>query len=860
MVSTTDPSSIAVLSVQPERNVLCLTFDWNRSEELTANLVAIFYIAASTAEFAVLPSNTLRIATGWQGVTFQQFDEVPHFWPAVDSGWHTIRIEMIGSTNSDDGGNVPNSDGTIRIWIGNTVADLELRYERTDVPIGDWREVVPSQQPILPYTSIIVNAQGAIDNFAWSDSLCSEQPGPGGGTCCGNGGPGGAPPGQQPGDPPVTTPRTIPPGGYPPSYTACTGGGQPATASDPADQQTGDGMVVPRVHLQWTLADATVRRFGAYDFVSSNGGAVSGRVLSWGAVATTLADREGSFRTFSTTVVLADADRAIRNILDLAPRVGGTEVVFWIEDAHAGALPRALARGVLSDWRTGSDRLTVELDVTDPLGYRYSSVSLDRPVPDGVISAIWAPQCPEQNRNRPIPIIYGEVSDDYTWSLDPARIPAGIVPCIHVGPAHTINGLSAYWPEVDIQAFLVCGHAVTGIPSWFGSNVNPDGAGSVRMDPGTAGVDFYVPGESGWRAPTDYIDVVGSDGVTRRMTFILARGPRSDDAVSGRVPITCNVCGIESVGDGSGTLITDLAWIVQHFLAYFVLQDYTTGSWGAVPAFSDGTPKVRTSSFDAAQALHEERVHESSSQAIPGYQGDVFIGQQRPSREWLTDLMRGADLRLGVNHHGQIVAVSIDDVPVLADLETVTAEAHILDEQQFRVVPALSEIINVQDFECGVEPATGRLAHPRRTIHDDLSIAYHGRRHGNAWTVLTTRVLPTAEDVVGRRVARSGDPRPYVEFPLDLQGLDLTLGQLIRVTHHEGIGEFGWTDRVLIVVGVTTDPNALATTVHAEDFHGYLVLPGSSAEPAVVATVGLEADSTAAVVGLEADLTARRAG
>lgn len=53
--------------------------------------------------------------------------------------------------------------------------------------------------------------------------------------------------------------------------------------------------------------------------------------------------------------------------------------------------------------------------------------------------------------------------------------------------------------------------------------------------------------------------------------------------------VTCDVHGYESVGDGSGSLITNPATQLAHFLSNFVLGDYMAGSWLSTNALIDSS-------------------------------------------------------------------------------------------------------------------------------------------------------------------------------------------------------------------------------------------------------------------------------
>jgi hypothetical protein len=646
------------------------------------------------------------------------------------------------------------------------------------------------------------------------------------GPCCSTTGPGGAPTntgyngtGSTSGTgttPPTTTPRVIPPGGAAPSYSTCnSGGGTPATASDPVDAQDLTTCKTPLVHMKWTVGDSSVRRYGKRAFTSGNGQAVSARVLRWGGMSQVLSDRHGSFQANQFTVTLSDTDRAIRTILATASTkyVDGKEVEILIESAANAALsvnPLVLARGVLTDYKFRPD-MTVDITVTDPLGYRYSSVSIDRPIPGRVCRKELFPNLPEETSGRPQPIIYGEQSDDYAWSLDAARTPVGILPVIYVGPANTIS--AAGIPGGEWEAFLIAGHAISCVQSIFASNLE-DSPGSVRMPTSTYGSEFKVPG---LQVPL-YYDITGSDGVTERVCLMFATGDRATAHIEGQVPITVNVAGIEDVGNGSGDTISDIALQFQHFLSYFVVQNYLTGSWGAVPTFGDGTAKVRTSSFSYVNAIHAARVGGA-------YIGGIYIGDQKPAREWAKEFQQGGDMRLGVNHQGQLLVTTLDHTQSTVGLTEFTAQDDMVT-QSFQIDPQVSEIFNVYTYEYGVEPATGRKSGLAQTIRHAASITNHGERIAQASVNRCTNRKVTADDVANRALLQSYDAPTDVAFDLDLRGTALTLGQIVKVTHYQGIGALGWTERNLVVTGTTAYPDEdnFSTSIECEDWHDVLAL------------------------------------
>jgi hypothetical protein len=780
-------------------------------ENVSTENVRVWWGPVEGDESGTIPGIYLELAD-WNGFSSNHVARLP--WNPSTLVDTEVTIRACWSCATVEGVTFEN-DGWFRLYINGT-----LFYEVEDIALY----INSGSGPGLNYLEEVwvgfFGLLGENTYVEFNDESCEtvDNP-PGGGTCCGSTGPGGAPPSTgfgPPGDqPPVTTPRVIPPGGEEPGYAPCSTGGDPATASDPAEPQTLTDARSPVFWLRLTLPDATVLRYNSQglNFTSGNGETSTPRVIQggWGDIGHALSDDYGSFEAFRTSVTLSDADGVIRGHLSHATNrhIDGREAIIYVEtraNAALGTAPKVAGRGVITSWRSNAD-LTVTIEIADPLGNRYASVALDRPFPYRRIGANFFPSCPDQNLNRAVPYIYGDYSDDFTWSVDPRRTPVGICPVIHIGPASTINGLGVGGMD---DAFLIAGHAIAGVQSLFGSNNHEDGPGSVRLPLGSA--EFRLPGVGGWPL---YHDITGADGQVERFAIMTGIGPRSDAHVNGQVPITLNVCGIEDVGDGSGDTITNLVSQVQHFIQHLVLANPKTGTWGAVPTFaSSTTPKVRTTSFNTARTTINNR--------IGGYVGAFYIGDQKSTREWLAQLCVGSDLRVGINHHGQIVVATLDDQASTAGLTTYTT-AHI-EASTFDIDPRIEDIYNVVEFQCGVEAATGRFAWPATTLRNESSVTTHGERIAQPITVMTTQIHAYAMDIANRRLLRASQPRARVRFTVDLRGLALSLGQLISVTHFAGIGATGWTTRTLWVQKITTDPNedTMLVTIDAEDVQDIL--------------------------------------
>lgn len=791
--------------------------------------------------------------------------------PAKD-GWIEIRVDGRIYQDGDDAATMPPLDPENPPVICPTPRTLQFIKDDSIFPAGGldfgWQSV--HFGPMGDIACLYIKAEAAYCNEVLSPDPSTsgtsrqdcDPPGPGGSSFNGQ----------------AQGPRVVHPGGYSVSYEAPTMGGAPATASNPTDAQTMTAATVPLYSVDFNLPDTNLVRWSMLGAVLVRAGAQRSddRLLAITPPATFLADRHGAMRAVTWSITVDDRDGLIRGWMNSATNryLLNLEVRLFVEDNAsrlAGTARRYVTRGRIANLHVDDENLTVTFDLTDELSRERSPWSLDRPLPPATLGEIFKStstatgivfldDCPEETAGLAAPIILGPASDEDR--LLRGKTPAGINPWRYVGDVRLQSG-SERW-----HAYAVCLYAVKGSAhsssAVFGSNLHRECAGSVRLDPDLfeAGGSLLVSDRGAWSSyfATPYIDVT-VDGVTYRMTMRFGRGPVSDAHVNGEVPISENIWGVEHVGDASGTMITHAADVAQWMLDQPIFHSKTSGVWGSVAAFADGTAKVRTSSFNAARTIHGERLGSN-------YPVTMILGQQRPRRDWLAELQVGTDLRFGINHHGQVIAFTLDDQPSLANLVTFTDLAHI-EAGSFKVSPNVhADLENWETFNYGPEPATGRTAGTPDRVRDTASIAGFGLHKAEDKLFATTRHQPMARSVSSRHVMTTREGIRRGVFNIDLAGLDLTIGQLIRVTHFAGIGTTGWRYRILLVVGLVPNPmpeDGFPVTVWWEDVHEQLVfndgaLPGSETARVGFHPVGSVAGGTAWTVGSVAAGTAYRVG
>lgn len=114
-------------------------------------------------------------------------------------------------------------------------------------------------------------------------------------------------------------------------------------------------------------------------------------------------------------------------------------------------------------------------------------------------------------------------------------------------------------------------------------------------------------------------------------------------ATQGTDAITCDLQGLESVGDGSGTLITDPAAIAKHLLVNWIYGDYRAGVW-----LSDSTAPVDTTSFG------------TSFFSSRGTQASVYVGVKRRGLDVVNDFLTSFEAKAFWTFDGKL-ALAVED-------------------------------------------------------------------------------------------------------------------------------------------------------------------------------------------------------
>jgi hypothetical protein len=720
------------------------------------------------------------------------------------------------------------------------------------------------------WDTVVIGPQGDFDCLYIRDSAsycdlgqdlgmaggACEPPGPGGSDFDGN----------------AEGPRIVHRGGYQSTYSAPSGGGTPASASNPTDPQTLSAMTRPLVSVDITLCDGTVERLAMVKIPRTSGPMSDDGILHISPVTYPMSDRHGNIEAQAWDMDIADPDGVWRERL----RAGANRfyrrwrAIGYIEDDAArlaGTARRSFVRSRCVSVDTSQD-LIVKLSFVDELNHHDSPFSLDRDLPPYLIGDIFKATStspgiqfqadpPEPVQGEGLQIITGWASDVRGLLKNPPLEPVGIVKPTYIGNVLLQGEL---W-----HAYVICLYACrTSVNAQlFGSNMHPECPASVQLDPEVFSSLFLMAGMGNWSSyfSTNYNDITNASGEVYRTSMLFGRGEVSQQHVDGKVPLSLNVEGVEDVGDGSGNLIDDLAYQCQWLLDHPILRATKTGSWGSVATFPDGASKIDTDSFAAVKALHDQQV-------AGGKKGALIINTRAAGRQWLAELLVAGNMELGTDHHGRCTLSAFDDTQSTSGVPMFGRSDISADSFKITSEPN-GEIENSVRMEFGPEPATGRMMGQKRLRTDAQSIIdQDGEFKADDLTFKAIYDEPVAEDTVARQLLRTKEGITRGEFTVDLAGGELAQGEVISVTDFRGLGTTGWTNRVLRSKERVLNPNVsnppapedLTVTVHWEDVHAILLHGDTDVSAVAFHPPGTEAGGTAVRVGNEADGTAFRVG
>lgn len=277
----------------------------------------------------------------------------------------------------------------------------------------------------------------------------------------------------------------------------------------------------------------TTLRIASAPYTSTAGGHFQGKVLNWGSLTYTASDRSGSPPSVQLTVRVADHDRSIARIYEGLRRdeIRGSAVSVYLMTPTVAYNTEAVFVGVIS-----------KLSFSGPFGaeftLRTNDDQMQRLSPSGGPTRASWPRAKAEVFDKATPILAGTHDASYTQSGP------GLVKC------HLVDTVSS--------VYLVCGRRAKSITRVY--------------------VDAAQTSSTNYTA--SYITVGGREYTI--ITFTSSAPTESQE-------VTCDAEGYESVGDGSGSVVTNPAsqWAMR--LSNFVLANYSSGSWLSTHALIDST-------------------------------------------------------------------------------------------------------------------------------------------------------------------------------------------------------------------------------------------------------------------------------
>lgn len=316
---------------------------------------------------------------------------------------------------------------------------------------------------------------------------------------------------------------------------------------------------------------STVYRFSDQGASFVSDGSYYDDVLSWGGGPSRgVTQKTNSLELTNWEVTLNDTDQTITKLLEgpLRHSVRGSPAVVYLASRNVAS----------ADWLTLNTGRIDTFGQSSPLAWTFQISPNDLPlqresVPKGKVTESDWPASALAVRGLRTPILYGRVS-----SANGAN--DGAIPCHYV--------------DSGGFRYLVC---------------------------------------AGWAKS---VDTVYKDGVAVAASAYTITHPVVNGrlytlidftATQGASSITCDAQGYETVGDGSGTLITDPPTVLAHLLHNWVYGDYRTGPW------LTSTAPVDAASF--ATTFFSAR----------GYEASAYIATKRTGLALVNDFLKSFEMR-----------------------------------------------------------------------------------------------------------------------------------------------------------------------------------------------------------------------
>jgi len=608
----------------------------------------------------------------------------------------------------------------------------------------------------------------------------------------------------------------------PPAVTACSGSGTVASGTNPS---AGTSLATATTPLAWieVVVDGTTHRFAGTAINDATPKAP--RVKSFGRCARGLSDGDGRFESPSMTVRLIDHDRLLRGWIETEVLINAAFSA-WVSDLttiQAAGAPWREFVGLVQSFEAVSE---LEFELHAEGRFSVSATAANLKVPARVVTSSISDSNPiERVNGMPVAIILGACSDENEDD------PRGVVPAFYI---------ASETPEDyddNLHKFLVCGHALKNIQAIYLANYVSGGdepTTRIAAPESAYGTILWSPHQPGWFSAGEY-----TDQNDERYTYVYGLDAHLavELARSGRIPLLLNVCGLESTGDATGTMLSNPARCFALVLNNRLAQE-ATANWLSQLSLGSYTLLDMTS-FEAVATICAAR----------SYLCAGIIGADGEQLDWaeLGEVFcRNFDFDWGENRHGQIILSMLDRTSAYSSATIFTDQNHVL-KNSLRIRPMTDRVQNEIQFvykrnyaealhalvpNVGARPNrdpydgkwfSGLQTDPDETVITEMGGRPLGLRQSRVQEYGLIRDTDTAEDVARQRREWWKRPRAEVSFTVPLgAGAGVELGEVIKLTHFAGATATGYTTRRLQVRRIEDDLDDMTRTFTTWDVHNLL--------------------------------------
>ena len=316
---------------------------------------------------------------------------------------------------------------------------------------------------------------------------------------------------------------------------------------------------------------------------------------------------------------------------------------------RANGVPWRVFTGMVTNFVPQDDG-TFLIESEDAVSFGRGPVSQEKILPTEPISqlGIIDRNARDYLHDKPVVGVYGSLNDstpELRAAVNPEmeeEDPTGVVPTLYT------QQTSQFVPTLPnaLDMFLVAGSANKNIIQVIAADYQNAGSEEpterAPIPDSFWGVDGWHPFHSSWPFPELYVETDSGERyipiliMQTHIVSILAR--------EGRIPITVSMCGRESVGDGTGTMIDNPARVLLHLENNHVPQD-GIAQWKPIATF-DGYSLFDTASFEAVATQCSDL-----GLTCAGILGNN--NQYKTVRDIEGDFFRSFGLEVYTNRHGQ---------------------------------------------------------------------------------------------------------------------------------------------------------------------------------------------------------------